>query len=71
VARGGELLVGVLPSSGRLTTVEVDGGKLGADGLEPLLTLAQQGCARIHSVLAEAVAKHAEAVLAARGKIHY
>ncbi len=50
-ARGGELLVAVLPASGKVVTLEVDGGKLAADALDPLLTLAQQGYATVFLAL--------------------
>jgi hypothetical protein len=33
-ARGGELVVATLPTTGKIVTLEVDGGKLAADGMQ-------------------------------------
>ena len=49
----------------------MDGGKLAADALDALLTLAQAGSARVHAHLAAAIKAHAAARLAARGVISY
>ncbi len=61
----------VLPTSSRVVSLEIEGGKLAAEGIETLLELAQRGCGRTHEALAAAVAAHADAALAARGKISY
>ena len=70
-ARSGQLLVALLPSSGRLVTLDADAAKLSAEQLEPLMTLAQQGCLRLHAAVRDAVAAHAQTQRQARGVISY
>eukprot|EP00455_Lapot_gusevi_P045404 TRINITY_DN5802_c0_g1_i1.p1 TRINITY_DN5802_c0_g1~~TRINITY_DN5802_c0_g1_i1.p1 ORF type:complete len:266 (+),score=39.68 TRINITY_DN5802_c0_g1_i1:33-800(+) len=67
-ARGAEVVLGVLPNSEKIVSIQMD-SKMPLVHLEDVVTLARQGCLRIHQQLQQATLEHSAEVARPRGAI--